>query len=120
MNHMDKTGRRENFQLNDEIPWETAAPGIRRQVFGFDETLMLAKVKFEKGAIGAMHEHPHTQASYVESGVFELTIGEEKMILKKGDGYFVPAHVLHGCVCLESGLLIDTFYLWREDFLPSV
>ena len=39
---------------------------------------MMVKVQFEKGAVGTMHEHHHSQATYVVSGKFELTIGEQK------------------------------------------
>jgi quercetin dioxygenase-like cupin family protein len=107
------------FQVNKEIPWEDAGAGIQRQVFGYDHNIMLVKVKFEKNAIGAMHEHHHTQVSYVESGAFELTIDGEKKILKQGDGYFVPTHIVHGCKCIEAGVLIDVFTPLREDFLDQ-
>ncbi len=105
------------FHFNREISWEEAAPGIKRQLLGYDDTIMLVKVKFEKNAAGALHEHPHSQVSYVESGVFELTIGDEKKILRQGDGYYVPPHRVHGCICLEEGILIDVFSPHREDFL---
>ena len=105
------------FQVNEEIPWEDAAPGIKRQVFGYDDKIMLVKVRFEKGAVGTLHEHHHSQATYVESGVFELTIGNEKQNLKAGDGYYVRPHIIHGCVCIEPGVLIDVFSPAREDFL---
>ena len=107
------------FQVSNEIQWENAGPGIQRQVFGYDDKIMLVKVKFEKGAVGSLHQHFHSQATYVESGVFELTIGEEKKILKKGDGYYVPPNVIHGCICIEPGVLIDVFSPLREDFLQS-
>ena len=51
------------------------------------------------------------------SGKFEVTIGDEKMILSAGDGYYVEPDQLHGCVCLEAGVLIDTFSPMRQDFL---
>ena len=107
------------FQVSNEIQWENAGPGIQRQVFGYDDKIMLVKVKFEKGAVGSLHQHFHSQATYVESGEFELTIGDEKMILKKGDGYYVPPNVIHGCICIEPGVLIDVFSPLREDFLQS-
>ncbi|RPD41468.1 cupin domain-containing protein [Chitinophaga barathri] len=107
------------YQDGASIPWEDAAPGIQRQLFGYDEKMMLVKVKFEQGAVGTMHQHPHIQVSYVESGSFELTIGGEKKVLQTGDGYFVPSNVLHGCVCLEAGVLIDVFTPLREDFLTG-
>lgn len=84
---------------------------------GYDGQLMMVKVVFEEGAVGTMHEHYHSQATYVASGKFELTIGEEKRILEAGDGYYVAPDVLHGCVCLEAGILIDTFSPMRADFL---
>jgi len=107
------------FQNQHELTWEVIDNGIERQVFGYNKELMMVKVKFEKGALGAMHSHPHVQTSYVASGSFELTIGNEKKILKEGDGYFVPPHVMHGCVCIEAGMLIDAFSPLREDFLNS-
>ena len=77
----------------------------------------MVKVKFDQGAIGSMHEHYHSQATYVVSGKFELTIGDKKEILSAGDGYYVAPDELHGCVCLEAGILIDTFSPVRADFL---
>lgn len=59
----------------------------------------------------------HTQATYVASGKFELTIGDRKEILSTGDGYYVAPDEPHGCVCLEAGVLIDTFSPMRADFL---
>ena len=105
------------FQIEHEVSWQEADLKIERQVYGYNEEIMMVKVKFEKGGIGSMHQHPHTQVSYVESGEFELTIGDNKKILRKGDGYFVPPDVLHGCVCLEAGMLIDCFTPMRADFV---
>lgn len=105
------------FQIEKEMGWENPGPGIRRQIMGYDGQLMMVKVDFEKGAIGTMHEHYHSQVTYVVSGKFELTIDGEKKILVAGDGYYVAPDELHGCVCLEAGVLIDTFSPVRADFL---
>ncbi len=105
------------FQENEKVEWEEAAPGIKRQVYGYDDKIMLVKAKFEKDAAGTLHEHHHSQVTYVDSGVFEMTIGDEKKIIREGDGFYVPPHVVHGCVCLEPGMLIDVFSPLREDFL---
>jgi len=105
------------FQVETEIEWEAAGEKIQRQVYGYDDKIMLVKAKFEKGGVGTLHKHPHSQVTYVESGVFEMQIGDEKRIIKKGDGYYVPPEVIHGSVCLEAGLLIDVFSPLREDFL---
>jgi len=105
------------FQIETEIEWEDQGNGIQRQVFGYNQQIMLVKAKFEKGAIGALHQHPHTQVTYVRGGAFEATIGHEKRILKDGDGFYVPPNVLHGVLCLEPGILVDAFAPFREDFL---
>jgi len=107
------------FQVGDESLWEPAGEGISRQVLGFGDNLMLVKVKFDKGARGVLHSHQHVQASYVESGIFEMTIGGEVKRLGKGDGYYVPPHAVHGCVCMEDGMLVDAFSPARQDFLTD-
>ena len=37
------------FQFEKELDWEKPAPGIRRQIMGYDGQLMMVKVEFEKG-----------------------------------------------------------------------
>ena len=107
----------ETYQFGKDLKWENPAPGVNRQIMAYDGQLMMVKVKFDKGAVGSMHEHYHSQATYVVSGKFELTIGDKKEILSAGDGYYVAPDELHGCVCLESCILIDTFSPVRADFL---
>lgn len=107
----------DTYQIATDIQWEYAGDGIVRQIMAYDEHLMMVKVKFNQGAIGTLHQHPHTQSTYVVSGCFEVTIGQEKKVLRAGDGYYVAPNLPHGCVCLEAGVLIDTFTPMREDFL---
>lgn len=105
------------FLFQNKLDWEEAAPGIKRQILGFDQTIMTVKARFTTGAIGKLHHHPHAQTSYVASGKFRITIGETTKELVEGDGFYVPPKVVHGAVCLEAGLLIDSFSPYREDFL---
>ncbi len=103
-----------------EIPWEPAGEGVRRQIMGYNDHLMLVKVEFTRGAIGAAHAHDeHTQSSYVASGKFEVTIDGEQRILQAGDGFFAAPRAMHGVVCLEAGILIDAFNPLRSDFLKK-
>ncbi len=101
----------------DNVPAENADRGITRQILGYLPNLMLVKVHFAKGAVGRKHSHVHEQVSYVVSGVFEVEIDGKKEILKAGDAFVIPAGLEHGAVCLEDGVLIDTFSPMREDFL---
>ncbi len=105
------------FLINENQEWTDLGNGVWRQMLGYNDDLMMVKVKFETGAVGAKHQHPHVQVSYIESGVFELNIGGQVQLLKQGDGYFVPPNILHGCICIEAGVLIDSFTPAREDFI---
>ena len=107
------------FLENKEIAWEQTAPGMRRKVMAYDDRLMLVRVEFEKGAVGTLHSHHHTQISHVESGIFEVEISGEKKVLTSGDAFYVPPHAVHGAVCLERGVLIDVFSPMREDFVAN-
>lgn len=109
--------RSANFLLESELKWENPAPGITRQIMGYDGQIMLVKVLFEKGSIGVPHEHFHSQSTYVVSGKFDVQIGDEKKILQAGDGFYIEPDAYHGAVCLEAGVLIDVFSPMRADFL---
>jgi len=116
---MQNFGASAAFIIGDEIEWEVVGDKIKRKILGFDSSLMLVNVHFEKGGIGALHEHYHSQITYIESGLFEVTIGDEVKTLKAGDSFYVSPHVLHGVVCLETGILIDVFSPIREDFMKK-
>lgn len=105
------------FQFESEMKWQPAGAGACRQIMGYNDDLMMVKVKFETGAVGEPHTHPHTQVTCVASGVFEFTVDGETKTVRAGDGIYMKPGVLHGCKCLEAGVLIDTFAPIREDFL---
>ncbi|MGR5232809.1 cupin domain-containing protein [Vibrio rotiferianus] len=105
------------FVFNQDIPVEDLGEGISRKVLAHSENMMSVEVHFETGAIGAMHNHPHEQLTYVLSGEFEFTIGNEKKIVKAGDTMYKEPDIEHGCVCLKAGVLIDTFTPMRKDFV---
>lgn len=105
------------FIDNDDILWEQVAIGVKRKIMAYDDQLMVVKVQFEKGGVGSLHQHFHSQITHVESGVFEVEIDGEKRELSAGDAFYIPPHLLHGAVCKEAGVLIDVFSPSREDFL---
>ena len=107
------------FIKSDDVAWESPDEGITRQILGHDDRLMLVRVRFEQGAVGVMHSHPHRQVTYVESGSFEVRIGGKKEVLKTGDCFFIPSEVQHGALALEEGCLIDVFTPARESFLEG-
>ena len=66
---------------------------------------------------GAMHCHPHTQVTYIVSGRYRFTIGDETREVGPGDTLLKQDGVMHGCVCLEGGVMMDFFTPMREDFV---
>lgn len=105
------------WNFNRDIQGEEAGPGVVRKVLSFTDELMCVENHFKKGAVGALHHHPHTQITYVVSGQFEFEIDGEKKIVNPGDTMLKKDSVPHGCVCLEEGILLDIFAPMREDFL---
>ena len=109
----------EKYILTDKMKWEELGGGVSRKMLGYDNQIMMVLVKFEKGALGSPHKHFHTQATYVASGKFEFEIDGVKQIVKGEDGVYIEPNLLHSAVCLEAGMLIDTFSPVREDFLSG-
>ncbi|GAB6011032.1 cupin domain-containing protein [Viscerimonas tarda] len=116
---MNNTKSKTFFVASEEKIYP-AGEGITRQFVGYDANIMMVKVIFEKGAVGAPHTHPHVQTTYVVSGKFEAVIAGETKIIEAGDGFYAAPNALHGCTCLEAGILLDVFNPVREDFLKTI
>ena len=93
--------------------------GVTRRVLAYSDDVMVVENTFEKGAVGSLHHHPHTQITYVASGAFEFEIDGVKNIVRKGDTLLKTNDVVHGCVCLEAGVLLDIFNPYRQDFVED-
>ncbi|MEM7701578.1 MAG: cupin domain-containing protein [Pseudomonadota bacterium] len=107
------------FVLASKTPKEYLGDGISRQILGYGPEVMIVRVWFERGAVGIVHSHPHSQSTYVESGVFEIFIDGVKRELTAGDSFYVAPNLDHGAVCRVAGVLVDTFSPVRADFLKA-
>lgn len=105
------------FVLNENVKLTDLGGGVSRKILAYNDSLMSVEVRFDKGAVGAVHTHSHVQISYVLEGKFEANIGGEIKIISKGDTYVTEPDVPHGVTCLEEGALLDIFTPKREDFL---
>ena len=112
-----KTEKNQTWVFNQEIDLEICGEGIARKILAYNENLMCVENQFEVGAIGALHHHPHTQITYVVSGKFEFTIGDEVKVVCAGDTMLKTNEIVHGCKCIEKGVLLDIFTPMREDFV---
>ena len=92
-------------------------PGVQRQVLSDSPELMVVSFRFESGAIGKLHSHPHVQSTYVARGRFRYFREGIAYELHPGDSLVIASGIEHGCECLEAGELIDSFTPRRDDFL---
>lgn len=106
-----------HYFINEEIEIQDLGDGIKRKILAYNDSLMVAEVHFETGAIGVLHSHPHEQITYVLSGEFEFNIGGEKKLIVAGDSTFKEPNIEHGAVCKKAGVLLDIFTPKRDDFL---
>jgi quercetin dioxygenase-like cupin family protein len=99
--------------------WTPSAKGVQRRVRLHLPEMMVVEFRFEAGAVGAPHAHPHIQSSYIREGSFDVTIAGTTRRLAAGGGFIVPGGFEHGVVARERGLLVDVFTPRREDFLQE-
>lgn len=109
--------KNQRWVFHENVAAQKGGEGVERRVLAYCDSVMCVENTFEKGAIGAMHHHPHTQITYVASGKFEFTIDGEVHTVSAGDTLLKQDGVMHGCTCLEAGILVDIFTPMREDFV---
>ena len=112
-----KTEKNNIWNFNQDIDSENTAEGVNRKILAYADEIMCVENHFAKGAIGALHHHPHTQVTYVVSGAFEFEVDGVKKVVRAGDALLKRDSIEHGCVCLEEGILLDIFTPMREDFI---
>ena len=90
------------FVFHNETTLDDLGNGVTRRILAHNGKLMAVE-----------------QLTYVLSGEFEFTIGDEKQVVRAGDTLYKQPNIVHGCVCLKPGTLLDTFTPVREDFLNA-
>ena len=106
------------YVLNKDREYKNVGEGTLRKVLAYSDNIMNVELKFEKGAVGAMHKHPHEQIGYVIEGtLIYKEENKEDVALSAGDTYLVPSGVMHGIECLTEVKLLDIFTPMREDFI---
>jgi len=111
------TEKNQRWVFHHDTEPQFGGENVTRRVLAYCDGLMCVENTFEKGAVGKLHSHPHTQITYVVSGVFSFAIDGEEKIVRPGDTMLKQDGVVHGCTCLEAGILLDIFTPMREDFV---
>lgn len=106
------------FVLHKNAPIQPVAQALDRRIMAYTQALMLVEMTMGKGAVGAMHTHPHHQVDYVSEGAVDFTLGNETVRMGKGDSVYIPPNVPHGAVALEEHtILLDIFSPMRDEFI---
>ena len=63
------------------------------------------------------HSRPNEQSGYVITGKYRLRFQICDEVLQPGDGYSIPADVVHSLEVIEPGEVVDVFTPPRSDYL---
>ena len=102
-----------------DIEIEDLGGGIKRQMLSYGPDIMNCRLWFESGSAGDIHDHFHSQTTYIESGRFLAHVDGEEREIGPGDSVYIRPNARHGVTCIKAGSLIDSFSPARQDFLNS-
>lgn len=100
-----------------DFPVVPTDEGVTRQVLADHPEMMVVAFRFQENAEGKLHNHPHVQSTFVKTGRFRFSLDGVETEYSPGDSFVIPSNAVHGCVCLEAGMLVDCFTPRRDDFL---
>lgn len=82
------------------------------------ETLMMAHVELEEGAITASHIHSHEEIIYVVSGLWQINLGETVVVLEENQSLVIPPNIEHSSIALaKTRAVVSTNYRpeWTDN-----
>ena len=104
-----------DIQRWDAEPVEQMNAKIGRQMI-HTETMTLARVILQQGAVVPEHEHPNEQIATVVEGRMRFGVGGEDYVVSAGETIAFPANVAHDAEALEDSVVFDAFSPPRDDW----
>lgn len=101
----------------DDVQGAPALPGLVRRVLAHSPELMLVHNAIRAGTELPMHDHPHQQLIYVQSGELVLHCEGQDRPMRAGDSCAIPGGVSHGVTAITDIVVLDIFSPARQDFL---
>ena len=105
-----------NFTTLLAIPPRAILDGSIRGHYAHLAHLTVGEVHLDAETVVPMHNHPHEQVTYVMSGRFEFTVGDETTVLEPGMAALIPGGVTHGGRTLTACRVVDLFSPARDDY----
>jgi quercetin dioxygenase-like cupin family protein len=114
---------RRNVYRHDELELTEIRPGLFGAVFEGDQST-LVRWEFPAGQPRTgVHVHDeHEQYGFLLSGSVEMEIDGETVVLRPGDGYWVPAGKPHGHTLVlgdHPAVVLDVFAPRREEYVAA-
>ena len=89
----------------DTLKLEEFRPGITSRA-EFGDNLIMVCMEIEAGREDAGHKHNFDQCGIVLEGQVEMSIGDERKLLKPNESYFIPSRVQHGWKTFDNSVKI--------------
>lgn len=99
---------------NDAVPKKDIGGGRLLQMIGEGEDLNGVHWNIPDGATVDPHQHESEQLGYVIRGSLEMTVGEEKFLIREGDSYVIPSHLTHAFRAVGDVEAVDIFSPRRD------
>jgi quercetin dioxygenase-like cupin family protein len=105
-----------SFVTLTQLPIKSVLGGAVKGHYAHLDRMTIGEVRMDAGAVLPMHAHPHDQITYVISGRYEFTVGDETTVMEPGMTALIPGGVIHGGKTLTACHVIDLFAPVREDY----
>lgn len=69
--------------------------------------LAMLEVRLAGGARSEMHAHSHESLIYVVSGVLKTVVGDEVLVLQRGEACCHPENVMHMVEAMEDTVFVE-------------
>lgn len=98
-----------------QIPAFEITKGFKAK-FVHTDSMTLAMVEVEEGALLPLHHHVHEQITTILEGKFEMQMSGETHLLEPGSTFTIPSNEPHSGRALTGCRILDVFSPVREDF----
>ena len=106
------------FKKNKASGHTEVIKGVHLKTLVYGKQTLMVEVRFEKGAVIPLHDHPHEQTGYLVSGQMDFLVDGEHHIATSGNSWNIGSNVEHSATALEESVVIEVFSPVREDYLP--
>ena len=104
------------FTTLASLPVKEIFGGAIRGHYAHLDRMTIGEVDLKAGTVLPLHRHPHEQISYIVTGRFRFTVGDETTVLEPGMVALIPGNVMHGGETLTDCRVIDLFSPVREEY----